>query len=164
MSATKHAFCFCMSLYLLMRLRVMCVCIVVHVRACAHVCVRTCAFACACVRVHNSVIAVVKDVPDVGGDRKFEIKTLSVRLGAVTVSSPPPHSSQTKDVQCFIIVLQACSQNCSGRPLFLLAHATAPTERETHTHTPQRHTHTTHACALAAMHTHTHICTHTFSH
>ena len=164
MSATKHAFCFCISLYLLMRLRVMCVCIVVHVRACAHVCVRTCAFACACVRVHNSVIAVVKDVPDVGGDRKFEIKTLSVRLGAVTVSSPPPHSSQTKDVQCFIIVLQACSQNCSGRPLFLLAHATAPTERERHTHTPQRHTHTTHACALAAMHTHTHICTHTFSH
>jgi len=31
------------------------------------------------------VIAVVKDVPDVGGDRKFEIKTLSVRLGAATV-------------------------------------------------------------------------------
>jgi len=72
----------CICLHLLMRLRVMCVCIVAHVRACA--------FACACVRVHDSVIAVVKDVPDVGGDRKFEIKTLSVRLGAVTVSSPPP--------------------------------------------------------------------------
>ena len=33
----------------------------------------------------GSVIAVVKDVPDVGGDRRYEIKTLSVRLGARTM-------------------------------------------------------------------------------
>ena len=34
----------------------------------------------------HSVIALIKDVPDVGGDRYFEIKTLSVRLGAPAVS------------------------------------------------------------------------------
>ena len=38
------------------------------------------------------MIAVIKDVPDVGGDRVYEIKTLSVRLGAATVCPACPHS------------------------------------------------------------------------
>jgi hypothetical protein len=57
--------------------RRMCLCRLFH--AYVTLCLRAC-----------SVIAIIKDVPDVGGDREYQIKTLSVRLGAHTVF-PQPH-------------------------------------------------------------------------
>jgi len=50
------------------------------------------------------------------------------------------------------------------RPLsFLLAHATAPTERERHTHTTETHTQHTSMRARSHAHTHTHMHTHFLS-
>ena len=51
------------------------------------------------------MIALVKDVPDVGGDRSFAIKTLSVRLGAPAVR--------------FFFFLCTCDKDGLGKVLLL---------------------------------------------
>lgn len=73
----------------------------------------SCRFITCFVTVFATVIAITKDLPDVEGDRKYNIDTLATRLGVRTIAfaGKPPHHHQLHQLNILQTYLSICTKS-----------------------------------------------------
>ena len=82
-----------------------------------------CRFVTCFVTVFATVIAITKDLPDVEGDRKYNIDTLATRLGVRTIAFAGKCTVAVASVNATATWI--CADSASGQAILMHAYACA---------------------------------------